>query len=193
MSLTDAQWARIEPLLPDRTPKRGGLWRDRREVMDIAFKFRTGTQWVYLPEKYGNWRGVYKRLLSGPAIRVPYGRTSWLCTPAVHGRPIEYLDVHDPAVHDVQDQHAFRRRERHTPMARAVRLSPRMICRPDALAKVIAAAALVNQTQIPRADCQLAFSFILQEGGQLGDEIWEDFADEGVVLLHGRRVAGAAG
>lgn len=78
-------------------------------------------------------------------------------------------------------------------MARAVRLPLRMICRLDALAKVIAAAALVNQTQIPRADGQFAFSFILQEGGQLGDEVWENVANEGVVLLHGRRVAGVAG
>ncbi|WP_405667928.1 transposase [Streptomyces sp. NBC_01166] len=46
-----AQWARIEPLLPDRTPKRGGRWRDHREAIDaIAFRFRTGTQWVHLPE-----------------------------------------------------------------------------------------------------------------------------------------------
>lgn len=28
----------------------------------IAYKFQTGTQWVHLPEKYGNWRGVYNRL-----------------------------------------------------------------------------------------------------------------------------------
>ncbi|WP_421107646.1 transposase [Streptomyces sp. NEAU-S77] len=43
MSLTDAQWARIEPLLPDRTPKRGGRWRDHREMIDAtAFKFWTG-------------------------------------------------------------------------------------------------------------------------------------------------------
>ncbi|WP_203237581.1 IS5 family transposase [Streptomyces sp. CdTB01] len=63
MPLTDAQWARIEPLLPDRTPKRGGRWLDHREVIDaIAFKFQTGAQWVHLPEKYGNWRGVYNRL-----------------------------------------------------------------------------------------------------------------------------------
>ncbi|MGW5655031.1 transposase [Streptomyces humi] len=63
MPLTDAQWARIEPLLPDRTPKRGGRWRDHREVIDaIAYKFQTGTQWMHLPEKYGNWRGVYNRL-----------------------------------------------------------------------------------------------------------------------------------
>uniref|UniRef100_UPI0035E40EF3 IS5 family transposase n=1 Tax=Streptomyces physcomitrii TaxID=2724184 RepID=UPI0035E40EF3 len=61
--LSDAQWARIEPLLPDRTPRRGGRWRDHREVIDaIAWKFQTGSQWVHLPEKYGNWRGVYNRL-----------------------------------------------------------------------------------------------------------------------------------
>jgi transposase len=61
--LSDAQWARIEPLLPDRTPQRGGRWRDHREVIDaIAFKFQTGTQWVHLPDRYGNWRGVYNRL-----------------------------------------------------------------------------------------------------------------------------------
>lgn len=40
-----------------------GGWRDHREVIDaIAFTFQTGTQWVHLPEKYGNWRGVYNRL-----------------------------------------------------------------------------------------------------------------------------------
>ncbi|URN12909.1 transposase [Streptomyces radiopugnans] len=55
MPLTDAQWARIEPLLPDRTPKRGGRWRGHREVIDaIACEFRTGTQWVHPPERYGN-------------------------------------------------------------------------------------------------------------------------------------------
>ncbi|MFF0561990.1 IS5 family transposase [Streptomyces sp. NPDC004266] len=63
MPLTDVQWARIEPLLPDRTPKRGGRWRDHRQVIDaIAYKFQTGIQWGHLPEKYGNWRGIYNRL-----------------------------------------------------------------------------------------------------------------------------------
>ncbi|MDH6554975.1 transposase [Streptomyces sp. SAI-117] len=28
----------------------------------IAWKFQTGSQWVHLSEKYGNWRGVYNRL-----------------------------------------------------------------------------------------------------------------------------------
>ncbi|WP_158771500.1 transposase [Streptomyces sp. NRRL S-340] len=50
-------------MLPDRTPKRGGRWRDHHEVVDaITFKVRTGIQWVHLPEKYGNWRGVCNRL-----------------------------------------------------------------------------------------------------------------------------------
>ncbi|MCF4140007.1 IS5 family transposase [Streptomyces sp. Tue 6430] len=63
MSLADARWARIEPLLPDRSPKRGGRWRDHRQVIDaIAFEFQTGLQWVHLPERYGNWRGVHDRL-----------------------------------------------------------------------------------------------------------------------------------
>lgn len=25
-------------------------------------RIETGTQWMYLPEEYGNWRGVYNRL-----------------------------------------------------------------------------------------------------------------------------------
>ncbi|WP_373303848.1 IS5 family transposase [Streptomyces cavourensis] len=63
MSLTDAQWARIEPLLPDRKPGRGGRWRDHRQVIDaIAFKYRTGTPWVDLPEHFGSWKGAHNRL-----------------------------------------------------------------------------------------------------------------------------------
>lgn len=33
------------------------------KVIDaIAWKFQTGSQRVYLPGKYGNWRGVHNRL-----------------------------------------------------------------------------------------------------------------------------------
>ncbi|MFD7828883.1 transposase [Kitasatospora sp. NPDC059803] len=50
-------------MLPDRTSKRGGRWRDHREVIDaIAFKLQAGSQWVHLQEKCGNWRGVYNLL-----------------------------------------------------------------------------------------------------------------------------------
>lgn len=77
-------------------------------------------------------------------------------------------------------------------MAYAKRLSRRMFFRPDALAEVIAAAALANQTNIPHADGQLAFPLLLQESGQLGNEIREDVANEGLVMLHGGTVAGVA-
>ncbi|MFJ1753383.1 IS5 family transposase [Kitasatospora sp. NPDC088134] len=50
-------------MLPDRTPKRGGRWRDHRQVIDaIAWKFQTGSQWVHLPAEYGSWQGVCTRL-----------------------------------------------------------------------------------------------------------------------------------
>ncbi|WP_420918715.1 IS5 family transposase [Streptomyces coelicoflavus] len=63
MSLTDAQRARTEPLLPDRTPKRGGRWRDHRQMIDaIAFKYRTGTPWMDLPEHFGSRKGTHNRL-----------------------------------------------------------------------------------------------------------------------------------
>ncbi|MCX4586190.1 transposase [Streptomyces sp. NBC_01481] len=50
-SLTDAQWARIEPLLPDRTPRGGGRWRDHRQVIDdLAWQYRTGSLgWICPP------------------------------------------------------------------------------------------------------------------------------------------------
>ncbi|WP_443079830.1 IS5 family transposase [Streptomyces sp. P9-A4] len=57
MSLTEAQWTRIEPLLPDRTPKRGGRWRDHRQEIDaIAFKYRTGIPWTDLPSTSAHGR-----------------------------------------------------------------------------------------------------------------------------------------
>ncbi|MFE2986313.1 transposase [Streptomyces sp. NPDC059262] len=60
VSLTDAQWARIEPLLPDRTPKRSGRWRDHREVIDaIASKFQTGVQRVTCRRGAATGKGLH--------------------------------------------------------------------------------------------------------------------------------------
>nr|WP_239085302.1 transposase [Streptomyces halstedii] len=53
VSLPDAQWARIKPLLPDLAPRRGGRWRDHRQLIDAnAFKYRIGMQWMDLPEPF---------------------------------------------------------------------------------------------------------------------------------------------
>ncbi|MGW6876921.1 IS5 family transposase [Streptomyces xanthophaeus] len=57
------QWARIEPLWPDRMPRRGGRWRDHRQVINaIAWKYRTGSPWEALQSELGSWKGAYNRL-----------------------------------------------------------------------------------------------------------------------------------
>ncbi|WP_265868299.1 transposase [Streptomyces sp. SKN60] len=60
--LNDAQWARIEPLLPAPKPSRGGRWRPHRQVIEaIAWKYHTGASWRALPASFGSWSGVIKR------------------------------------------------------------------------------------------------------------------------------------
>ena len=52
----------MEPLLPDRTPRRGGRWTDHRMVINGVFwRSRTGCPWRDLPGCYGNWKTVYNR------------------------------------------------------------------------------------------------------------------------------------
>ena len=60
--LTDEQWAYLEPLLPDRTPQRGGRWVDHRQIIDgVLWRTRSGCTWRDLPPQYGNWKTVYNR------------------------------------------------------------------------------------------------------------------------------------
>lgn len=60
--LTDAQWARIEPLLPSSDGMRGRPFRDHRQVLEgIIYRFRVGTPWRDLPSCFGPWQTVWKR------------------------------------------------------------------------------------------------------------------------------------
>lgn len=60
--LTDAEWALLEPLLPDRTPQRGGQWGDHRQVINgVLWRTRTGAPWRDMPAAYGKWQTVYYR------------------------------------------------------------------------------------------------------------------------------------
>lgn len=96
--IDDTVWAWIEPRLPAAFPRRGGQWRDHRQVVEgIAWKFRTGSPWRTLPPRFGPWAtvyarwyrwagdGVFDRLLQevrtrGEVVHVP----SWLVEAGAH-------------------------------------------------------------------------------------------------------------
>jgi transposase len=60
--LKDADWARIEDLLPSSEGRRGHPFRDHRQVVEgIIYRFRTGIAWRDLPERFGPWQTVWKR------------------------------------------------------------------------------------------------------------------------------------
>ncbi|RCG13691.1 IS5 family transposase [Streptomyces reniochalinae] len=59
--LSDAQWQKIESLLPVNG-RPGGQWADHRRVINgVLFRARTGVPWPDLPERYGPWQTVYER------------------------------------------------------------------------------------------------------------------------------------
>jgi len=73
--LTDREWSIIEPLLPNK-PRGVPRVDDRRVLNGILWRFRTGSPWAEIPERYGpsttcynrfvRWRkaGVWDRLLA---------------------------------------------------------------------------------------------------------------------------------
>jgi transposase len=73
--LTDGEWLIIAPLLPNK-PRGVPRVDDRRVLNGILWRFRTGSPWAEIPERYGpsttcynrfvRWRkaGVWGRLLS---------------------------------------------------------------------------------------------------------------------------------
>jgi len=60
--ISDGAWAFLAQHLPDRSPRRGGRWRDHREVLEaIVWRYRNGAPWRELPERFGPWQTVYDR------------------------------------------------------------------------------------------------------------------------------------
>jgi transposase len=72
--LTDHEWSILSPLLPNK-PRRVPRVDDHRVLNGILWRFRTGSPWAEIPERYGppttcynrfvRWRkaGVWDRLL----------------------------------------------------------------------------------------------------------------------------------
>ena len=59
--LSDVQWERIAPLMP-QVRGRSRPFRDHRQVVEgIVYRYRCGVAWRDLPERFGPWQTVWKR------------------------------------------------------------------------------------------------------------------------------------
>ncbi|MFF9372220.1 IS5 family transposase [Streptomyces misionensis] len=66
--LSDAEWEFVRPLLPESLRGRKRL-DDRRVLNGIVWKFRTGTAWRDVPERYGPWATLHTRFRRWAAAR----------------------------------------------------------------------------------------------------------------------------
>ena len=64
--LSDKRWTKIVSFLRDDPRAYVGDEEEcRRFVEAVIWIDRSGAQWRFLPEKYGNWNSVYKRFARG--------------------------------------------------------------------------------------------------------------------------------
>ncbi|MFF4690224.1 IS5 family transposase [Streptomyces sp. NPDC001307] len=98
--LSDAEWEFVRPLLPVSSRGRSRL-DDRRVLNGIVWKFRTGTAWRDVPERYGPWAtlhtrfrrwaagGTFERMLRAAQMRADAaGDIDWLVgVGRLHDRP----------------------------------------------------------------------------------------------------------
>ena len=62
--LTDAQWTRIERLVPGKDGDKGRHGEDNRLFVDgVLWVLRTGSPWRDLPDEFGKWNSVYTRFM----------------------------------------------------------------------------------------------------------------------------------
>ncbi len=57
--LSDAEWELVEPYLP--LGERGPIPDLRCYFNAVMWRFRTGSPWRDIPERYGSWSSVYGR------------------------------------------------------------------------------------------------------------------------------------
>jgi transposase len=67
--LSDAEWAIIRPLLPNK-PRGVARVDDRRVIDGILWRFRTGAPWRDVPERYGPRTTLYNRFVRWRAAGV---------------------------------------------------------------------------------------------------------------------------
>jgi transposase len=60
-ALTDAQWSRIERILPAQPSGPVSRLGDRLFIEAVLYRAKTGLPWRDLPERFGPWKTVYNR------------------------------------------------------------------------------------------------------------------------------------
>jgi putative transposase len=60
-ALTDAQWAKLQTVLPKQKAGRHSRNGDRMFIDAVLYRAKTGIQWRDLPERFGKWKTVYNR------------------------------------------------------------------------------------------------------------------------------------
>jgi transposase len=114
--LSDAQWARIEPLMPSSDGQRGRPFRSHRQVVEgIMYRFRTGIAWRDLPSDFGPWQTIWER----------HNRFSTDGTwDEIHARLVAEADAAGDVVWDVSVDSTVNRAHQHaTNVPRAERLT----------------------------------------------------------------------
>jgi transposase len=60
-ALTDAQWQRLQQVLPLQRSGPAAVLGDRLFIEAVLFRAKTGLPWRDLPERFGPWKTVYNR------------------------------------------------------------------------------------------------------------------------------------
>jgi len=59
--ISDEAWVVMAPFFPRRKPVGRPILDMRQVVEGIAWRFRTGSPWRDVPERFGNWNSIWKR------------------------------------------------------------------------------------------------------------------------------------
>src|SRR5690349_23635814 len=60
-ALSDAQWRRLQRVLPKQRTGPTSTLGDRVFIEAVLFRAKTGMPWRDLPERFGSWKSVYNR------------------------------------------------------------------------------------------------------------------------------------